>query len=145
MIRPRVVHGSLFWTRLSNCLPDPTSECSKNLSRRDLLKIINIKPTYTNNDNYHTSTKSWPNRKKTQKLGLDPWVHPSLDNSDKPSYGFTCGSLSNRASVTWIRPVTDHSWPDLWFQKLREDKHGMMVQPPSYYVIFCFSNSLDSN
>ena len=29
-----------------------------------------------------------------------------VDNSDKSSYGFTGGSLSDRASVTWFRPVT---------------------------------------
>ena len=30
-----------------------------------------------------------------------------VDNSDKPSYGFTGGPLSDRSSVTWTRPVTD--------------------------------------
>ena len=41
-----------------------------------------------------------------------------VDHSDKSSYGLTGGSLSDRASVTWIRPVTDSTWSDRWFQTL---------------------------
>ena len=68
-------------------------------------------------NNYHISTKSWPDREKPRS------IRP-VDNSDKPSYGFTCGSLSDRASDTWIRPVTDRSW---WFKKFRKNQHAVAV------------------
>ena len=46
-------------------------------------------------NNYHMSKKSWPDPEKSQKVCLDPRVHPTCgqDNYVKPSYAFTFGSM----------------------------------------------------